>query len=182
MTTKKYPTPSTPHADQARRTLGAKVPYRVCTDAGAAVTITGRTGHYLPTHHYDSQKQPTSDSVLETCDADAPTHADSIAAGTNICPKYSKCNAPLCPLDPDMFKRTMLCSDAVCYYLTEAVKPGAEAIFRERGRIELFELVCKFIQPMSERWGRIHRHLERARKSGSRMARLAPWEVNHGKT
>ena len=129
-----------------------------------------------------TKKKPAPGAIRGTGDGDAPTCAHSIAVGTTICPKYNKCNAPLCPLDPDMFKRTMLRGEAVCYYLTEAVKPDAEAIFRERGRIELFELVSKFIQPMSECWGRIHRHLERARKSGSRMARLAPWEVNHGKT
>jgi len=74
----------------------------------------------------------------------------------------------------------MLHDDSVCFYLTEAVKADAEANFRGRGRIELFQVVSKLIQPMSLRWGRIRSSLDRARKSGSRMARIAPWEVDRG--
>lgn len=95
------------------------------------------------------------------------------------CPKWHKCNAPLCPLDPDVFKRVMHSEDAVCFYLAEAVKPNAEAIFDMRGRGDLFGVISTLIQPMSLRWGPIRRALERAKLTGSRMARLAPWEVEH---
>lgn len=98
----------------------------------------------------------------------------------DLCPKWDKCNAPLCPLDPDLFKRVMHDGDAVCHYLIEAVKADAEANFRGRGRIELFEVVSKLIPAMSSRWGRIRHALARAKTSGSRMARLAPWEVDRG--
>ncbi len=73
----------------------------------------------------------------------------------------------------------MLNDEPVCYYLSEAVKVNAEAIFRRRGRAELFAVVLAHIQLMSFRWGRIKRALERARTKGSRMATLAPWEVDH---
>lgn len=98
----------------------------------------------------------------------------------DLCPKWDKCNAPLCPLDPDLFKRVMRNDEPVCYYLTEAVKADAEAVFRRRGRGELFEVISKLIPAMSSRWGRIRHALERAKTSGSRMARLAPWEVDRG--
>ena len=96
------------------------------------------------------------------------------------CPKWERCNAPLCPLDADLFKRVMQDGDPVCHYLIEAVKPDAEAIFRGRGRTELFEVVSTLIDPMSPRWGRIRKALTRARTTGSRMARLAPCEVDRG--
>lgn len=70
--------------------------------------------------------------------------------------------------------------EAVCFYLAEAVKVDAEAIFSSRGRGELFKVMSELIQPMSMRWGRIRLSLDRARKTGSRMARFAPWEVDRG--
>lgn len=96
------------------------------------------------------------------------------------CPKWDKCNAPLCPLDHELFKRVMRGGDPVCHYLTEAVKPDADANFRARGRTELFEVVSNLIPAMSSRWRGIRYALKRAKSSGSRMARLAPWEVDRG--
>ena len=48
------------------------------------------------------------------------------------CPKHSKCSAPLCPLDRDWQKRKMIKEDRVCFYLSEASKPGANARFENR--------------------------------------------------
>jgi hypothetical protein len=104
----------------------------------------------------------------------------STVIAPSACPKWEGCNAPLCPLDPDLFKRVMHDGDAVCHYLIEAVKADAEANFRGRDRIELFEVISPLIHPMTARWGRIRKALARARTSGSRMARLAPWEVDRG--
>jgi len=70
--------------------------------------------------------------------------------------------------------------ERVCFYLMESVKQDAEAIFGGRGRADLFDAVSKLVAPMSVRWGRIRRKLEDASKSGSRMATVPPWEVNHG--
>jgi hypothetical protein len=98
----------------------------------------------------------------------------------SACPKWERCNAPLCPLDPDLFKRVMQDGDPVCHYLLEAVKADAEANFRRRGRTELFDAVSVQVKPLSARWGRIRHALERAKTSGSRLARVAPWEVDRG--
>jgi hypothetical protein len=96
--------------------------------------------------------------------------------GATLCSKWEKCNAPICPLDPGNLKRVMLNEDAVCFYLSEAVKTDAEAIFRGAGRRELYELVSQAIPPLSARWGRIRRALERAKLNGSRMTRTFPSE------
>jgi hypothetical protein len=68
----------------------------------------------------------------------------------------------------------MTSDDSVCYYLLEAVKPGAEAIFRGRGLGELLEVISELIQPMSLRWGRVRRKIESAKGSGSRLTRMPP--------
>jgi hypothetical protein len=93
------------------------------------------------------------------------------------CPKWEKCNAPICPLDLDNLKRVMQNDDAVCFYLIEAVKTDAVAIFKGAGREELFELVSQAIPTLSGRWGRIRRKLEGAKLTGCRMARTFPSEV-----
>ena len=104
----------------------------------------------------------------------------STVIAPSACPKWERCNAPLCPLDPGVFTRMMLNDEPVCFYLTEAVKVDAEAIFRGRGREELFAVVSTLIQPMSSRRGRIRLALERAKSTGSRMATIAPWEAAPG--
>lgn len=43
------------------------------------------------------------------------------------CPKFLRCSAPLCPLDPDWRKRRHVKGDHVCRWLTEWVKDGAWA-------------------------------------------------------
>jgi len=42
------------------------------------------------------------------------------------CPKYEKCEAPICPLDADWRERTHLQEDRICFFLSESVKEGAE--------------------------------------------------------
>lgn len=96
------------------------------------------------------------------------------------CPRWQQCNAPICPLDPHWQRRVMANDDPVCFYVSEAVKDGAKANFDWRGLGNLFVLVSEHIPAMSSRWGRLRRALERASKSGSRLARPAPWEVQHG--
>lgn len=88
------------------------------------------------------------------------------------CPKFEKCSSPICPLDPDFFKRRMRSEDSVCLYLSEAVKRDAGVIFRGRGLGELYAAVSRVIPQIVSRWARIGRALERARHSGSRVAKL----------
>ena len=93
---------------------------------------------------------------------------------TSLCPKWNKCSAPACPLDPDWSKRALLNDDPVCYYMTEAVKKDAEAVFQRAGKGELFAVVSASIPLMSARWSRVRRALERSKTKGSRMATELP--------
>ena len=40
------------------------------------------------------------------------------------CPRFDKCSAPICPLDPKWRERAHLSEDRLCFYLCESVKPG----------------------------------------------------------
>jgi len=45
------------------------------------------------------------------------------------CPEYMRCNANICPLDPDVANRTHVPGDPVCFFARESVKEGADARF-----------------------------------------------------
>lgn len=92
------------------------------------------------------------------------------------CPRWDKCNAPICPLDALWERRAMQSSDPVCFYLIEAAKPGAEPLFQRRGWGDLYRTMVALAPSLSARWGRIARALQRAPFSGSRLARLPPSE------
>jgi hypothetical protein len=78
------------------------------------------------------------------------------------CPKFLFCNAPICILDEDWQKRIHHNEDACCFYLLEAQKQGAIALAPE----------------ISSRFAPIHRNMERAKTTGSRMTRF-PKDKHH---
>ena len=90
------------------------------------------------------------------------------------CPKLSRCNAPICPLDHEWRKRRMLNHEPVCFYLLEYAKAGAEARFEWRGLDELYAVIGRELPGLQSRWGRIRRFYERAAQSNSRLDRLQP--------
>ena len=87
------------------------------------------------------------------------------------CPKWHSCSVPVCPLDHLWAHRSMQSEDPVCFYLSEAVKDGAEARFEGAGLGEIFHQVTKVLPEVVLSSGRIARTLERAGASGSRMNR-----------
>ena len=92
----------------------------------------------------------------------------------NGCPKYERCSSPICPLDPDWRRRNMLNDESVCFYLSESVKNGARNVFEGAGLGELYEVVVLASPFISATYPRIYRALERAKQTGSRMARRFP--------
>lgn len=44
-----------------------------------------------------------------------------------LCPKFSNCSAPVCPLDPEWPRARHLPGERVCLWLRELVKEGGEA-------------------------------------------------------
>ena len=50
---------------------------------------------------------------------------EDLSGGTQAmkeCPRFDKCNAPICPLDPDVLDRVHIKGDPVCHYLRLYVK------------------------------------------------------------
>ena len=87
------------------------------------------------------------------------------------CPKYQKCNAPICPLDEDWRKRACLPEDSACYYLIESVKDGAKTHFEEAQLEELYECITKVREDIAKHFKRIAKKMQLASKTSSRMAR-----------
>jgi hypothetical protein len=89
------------------------------------------------------------------------------------CPKYSHCNAPLCPLDPEWHKRTYLKGEAVCFYMLEAQKPQARCRFIGTIEVQIYRAICVVVEAMQCRYGPIRIRLDRAKRTKTRMAKVA---------
>ena len=85
------------------------------------------------------------------------------------CPKWDSCNAPLCPLDPDILKRLYLRGEAICFYMHEYVKPNSYEQFKLSHSGEIYEAISDVIKEALSTHGYIKRRLERASKTPSRM-------------
>ena len=51
---------------------------------------------------------------------EAVPESEELSGGTHAmkeCPRFEECNAPICPLDPDVLDRVYIKGDPVCYYL-----------------------------------------------------------------
>lgn len=87
------------------------------------------------------------------------------------CPKFQSCNAPICPLNSNWGNTRHLPGERICFYLCEAQKEGAEAVFDGVGREYLYRLMVETTPEISNRWNAIKIALERAALTGSRMTR-----------
>ena len=93
------------------------------------------------------------------------------------CPRWSKCSAPICPLDDQWNWRVMTNSDSVCFYLVESVKRGAEARFRGRSLGHLYELMVEAYPRISSGWSRIRRVLQRSMDKDTRLNAFSKGEA-----
>ncbi len=87
------------------------------------------------------------------------------------CPRFNRCGANICPLDDDWPLRTHLKGECVCFYLTEAVKPGGAARVRGITATELAEKILAALPRIMARYGPIRRALARSAKTGPRLGR-----------
>jgi hypothetical protein len=69
--------------------------------------------------------------------------------------------------------RVLQKSDSTCFYLTEAVKDGAEARFEAAGLQHLYSLVTEALPAVAALHPRVRDALVRAGTSGSRMDPVA---------
>lgn len=87
------------------------------------------------------------------------------------CDRFQSCSANICPLDAEWPKRKHLNGERVCFYLIEAQKSNAEAIFDKCGRGYLYELMQEATPSIINAHCYIKHVLEQAKKTGSRMDR-----------
>ncbi len=84
------------------------------------------------------------------------------------CPRYDRCSANVCPMDVQWRKRSHVRGDEVCFFLTESVKPNADANFASLAVGWVLEVVTPVLtDPALPR--DITAALERARLSGSKI-------------
>lgn len=123
------------------------------------------------------------------------TNETASAPCIESCPKFSTCNAPVCPLNEKWRMTRHLPGEAVCLYLREAAKAGGEA--RARGTLlpdladpvlsAYREVITSQRTPLDSQAGppdtadlgrgELRRVLGRSAKSGSKLAagrRLRP--------
>jgi hypothetical protein len=77
----------------------------------------------------------------------------------------------VCPLDPAWARRLNRNEDSTCFYLCESVKHGSQALFQGAGLEELYESIHRVTSAIEDRYPHIKKVLERAKPTGSRMAR-----------
>lgn len=87
------------------------------------------------------------------------------------CPKYQKCLAPICPLDADWQKRKHISGDRICFYLLEAQKTDAKAIFSVCGLEYLYPAMVSPTQKILQRHHTIKLALDKAKGTKPRLGR-----------
>jgi len=75
-------------------------------------------------------------------------------------------------MDAEWSLRRFSSEDAVCFYMSEAVKDAAQATFQRCGAGELFKVIAGAVAVISARWATIAARLNKSRTSASRMGRV----------
>ncbi len=90
----------------------------------------------------------------------------------STCPKFDRCSAPICPLDPDWRLRVYRRDEPICFYLLEYVKPHARAQFIGGMAMPIYEAIERSMDAMCSRYAPLRKALERAKRTGSRLRAL----------
>jgi hypothetical protein len=85
------------------------------------------------------------------------------------CPRYDRCNAPICPLDPDWRLRSHLAGERVCRWLTELAKPGGERELECHLQPDLVERVVQISPAILSHHALIQGSVRRASGTGSKL-------------
>lgn len=87
------------------------------------------------------------------------------------CPRFPKCSAPICPLDPDWKLRGHRVDERVCAWLTELAKSGGDTRVTAQLGAETASRIAELSPAIGDKWPSIQRAIERAASSGSRLVR-----------
>ena len=83
------------------------------------------------------------------------------------CPRFNRCSAPLCPLDPHWSRCKMLRDEHLCYYLTEASKAGTHERFQNRYDFDIYMVAEESLPGMRKVFKELDREIRRASKRPS---------------
>jgi hypothetical protein len=86
------------------------------------------------------------------------------------CPRYERCNAPICPLDPHCLHSQHLPGESVCLWLRELSKPHGEDTLRSVLREEVAATVMAAAPGIIATHGCVRRAWQRASRHGSKLA------------
>ena len=81
------------------------------------------------------------------------------------CPRFDGCNAPICPLDPDVLDRVHAKGEAVCHYLRLYVKNALWGLKTGSVPANLPIRIAEVYPQLIARYGPLKDALERAAKS-----------------
>lgn len=90
--------------------------------------------------------------------------------GPNVCPRWDGCAAPVCPLASDWQRHRHLDGERICGLLCELAKDGGEARLRGVLSAVLVDRLAEVAPAITSRWYPIRKRLQRASRTGSRMA------------
>ena len=98
---------------------------------------------------------------------------DTPRIGPALCPRYDRCSAPVCPLDPEWRLRSHLKGEPVCGLLLELSKTGGEATLRGFLPAQVAQVAITLAPALLARHAPLRKAWEKASKTGSRLALLA---------
>jgi len=85
------------------------------------------------------------------------------------CPRFDRCAAPVCPLDPEHARSTHLPGEPVCFYLRATAKPDAPDVL---GTDPVFHVALARAPAILRAWPDIGRRVRRAATSRLHGANL----------
>lgn len=91
---------------------------------------------------------------------------------TSLCPRWERCSAPICPLDPRHLQSAHLDGERICFWLVEASKRGGRLPKDPRLAGALVAAVEEAYPRIVDRFGPVRWELKRAAQRGSRLAKI----------
>ena len=85
------------------------------------------------------------------------------------CDHFRRCSSNICPLDESWNKRKHLNGERVCFYLIQAHKVGAKAIFNDAGKGDLYKSMANVGVDIIARHYPIKHVVENGKKTALRM-------------
>lgn len=85
------------------------------------------------------------------------------------CHRFDSCSAPICPIDPEMKRRTYSKGEAICRLMLESVKPDAELIFQGTIGVLHFQAITEAAEWAKSAHSSLKRRLEHASRTPSRL-------------